>query len=549
MRFDPRSRIGTKVAGRYRVTSELSRGGMGIVFRAMQEPLEREIALKIMLPGPAADQTLRRRFIQEAQALSRTVHPNIVTIFDFGEVEDGSLFIAMELVNGLNLRELLQASGRVSWQDSLQMIIGATRALVAAHAGGITHRDLKPDNIMLIGSRWRADDVKLLDFGLARTLGENDGLTQINVIPGTPHYIAPERVSSKVDDPRSDLYALGAIWFELLTARLPFEGDTVGAILLAHVQKVAPSIKEVDASLRVPQRVERLITRLLAKQPADRWGSAQAFLADLEAVAGQVADEIPGPPVMSTPLPAGPRAATSRWTQSSGLNRAEPGLVVDGSRARTPAPATFPLPSRPKVVAPPGPSGRSESDAFAAAPTPPGNVAPGAAAPPPVARPPGAPAPVGRRAADVPRSSAAATPRPKIPPPLAVGTEPISVEHEFDPTSRRLVCAAVFRGRLLRKVELVAPPLRADQLDAWLASSLEDFTAGLRSLAAKAPLDQGLPAPERAESRLFFFALEAWLAGDRDTALRTIESLRLALPDDARLANTHKKLLLELSGG
>lgn len=532
---DPRSRIGTRVADRYRVESELSRGGMGIVFKAVQEPLEREIALKIMLPGPAADQTLRRRFIQEAQALSRTVHPNIVTIFDFGEVDDGALFIAMELVAGQNLRELLQGAGRVGWQDSLAMAIGATRALVTAHAAGITHRDLKPDNIMLVGGRWRAEDVKLLDFGLARTLGEGEQLTQINVIPGTPHYIAPERVSSRVEDPRSDLYALGTIWFELLTGKLPFQGDTVGAILLAHVQRQVPTMSQVAPAVKVPADVERVVARLMAKNPDERWATSRALLDELE----ELERKLSGAPRATTapvaaarftapPPPSAPRAQPSRWT-SSAANRAdgvgpvktpEPvhELIPEEAPTRWAAPAaprSSSLVKRPPAVTPP-----AAPQAVVSRPV----SAPGSGAAP---RPAGAPAPAGGD--------------------LVLGDERITIEEQYDPARRHYTCAAIFRGRLLRKVELEVPELADARRQAWQASARADFTAGIRALLARTrTADELAPPQESPEARMFFFALEAYLGGDRATALRTIEGLRLALPNDVRLANTHKKLLLEL---
>jgi len=516
---DPRSRIGTRVVGRYRVESELSRGGMGVVFKAVQEPLEREIALKIMLPGPAADQTLRRRFIQEAQALSRTVHPNIVTIFDFGEVDDGSLFIAMELVAGQNLRELLQGAGRVGWQESLAMAIGATRALVTAHAAGITHRDLKPDNIMLVGGRWRAEDVKLLDFGLARTLGEGEQLTQVNVIPGTPHYIAPERVSSRVEDPRSDLYALGTIWFELLTGKLPFQGDTVGAILLAHVQRQVPTVSQVAPSVKVPPDVERVVSRLMAKNPDERWASSHALLEELEELERRLSSTGGiGAPVVAArfavPPAAGPpsaRAQASRWT-SSAANRAEP-----AGPSRTPEPL---IPDAPPTVSPPGQWVSADAPRSSSL-----SKRPLAVTPPATPRP-------------APDAGAGA---------LMLGEERITIEEQYDASRRRYTCAAIFRGRLLRKVELDVPELSDDRRQAWQASARADFAAGIRMLLARTKTaDELAPPQESPEARMFFFALEAYLGGDRATALRTIEGLRLALPNDVRLANTHKKLLLEL---
>ena len=538
--LDPMHWIGRKVAGRYRVVEELSRGGMGAVFLAVQEPLERKVALKIMLPGPAADAGARRRFIQEAQALSRIPHRNIVTIFDFGEVDGGSLFIAMENVEGQNLRELLRARTTVPWQDTIPVFIGIARALSIAHSANILHRDLKPENVMLVGGRCTTDDVRLLDFGLARTLDSSEQLTQVNAIPGTPNYIAPERVVSRADDPRSDLYSMGAIWFELLTGRLPFAGETMAAILLAHIQQALPTFAEVGSDGVAPPEVEGMVRRLLAKRAEERWANADELLEELlelgevlvgsgrfgrgtakaagarsldNAVAAplappETARPTPRPRTVPTPRPAPPPPSASRWTTS--------GVNVGATKTRFPeAPASVPAPvigvaaldaaMAPSVLQPPAGAG---------------TVAPPASAP---------------ASADGAIAGKTST--------IGVGKELITLQTEWNTGKRAFVTIATFKGRVLRRREVEVPKgtpteelrPRMEAAHGWFADEVKQLLASGTSR-------------ERVETHasMFFMALEAYQRGDKQTALRTLESLVLALPDDRRLKNSHMKLLLEL---
>ncbi len=535
--LDPAQWIGRKVAGRFRVIEELRRGGMGAVFLAMQEPLERKVALKIMLPGPAADAGSRRRFIQEAQALSRIPHRNIVTIFDFGEVDGGSLFIAMENIEGENLREALRPNTPVPWKDTIPVFLGIARALSIAHASQIVHRDLKPENVMLVGGRWTTDDVRLLDFGLARTLDSSEQLTQVNAIPGTPSYIAPERVVSRADDPRSDLYAMGAIWFELLTGQLPFGGETMAAVLLAHIQEPLPTFADVGMTNDVPEEIEDMVRRLLSKRPEDRWETVDQFLDELMTL-GEL-------------LLGGERFG-------------EGGARPAGTRSldAIPVPERLPLTPRPSATPAPRPSAKP---------------APRPSATPATRRPTPAPTSASRwttsstvnekvRFADPARSAtAAATPalgtdaaildppdgavvRPdaKVVLPgrtalLNVGKEAVTVQTEWSASKHAFVTVAVFKGRVLRRREVPVPPgtpqeelrPRMEAAHGWFSDEIKQLFGGLGKERA-------------AHAQIFFLALEAYQRGDKETALRSLESLVLELPEDKRLKNSHMKLLLEL---
>ncbi len=277
--------VGRLVAGRYEVVKKLNQGGVGAVYLAIQQPLDRPVALKVLLQKYADDPTAIRRFEKEAAAIARLAHAHIVTVYDFGATSKGDMYLAMEHLQGLSVRELLQQVGCLPWERSLHIIIGVTRALVAAHGCGIVHRDLKPENVMLVEHNGDVDFAKVLDFGLARSITQLPGTTPItrqDVIPGTPAYMSPERANGVSDDPRSDLYALGAMWFELLVGEPPFPGETAIKVLLRHVHDHPrrPSHARPDNS--IPGFIDGMILRLLDKAPDGRPRSAKSLLDELE---------------------------------------------------------------------------------------------------------------------------------------------------------------------------------------------------------------------------------------------------------------------------
>ncbi len=270
--------IGRVLGGRYEVVRHLGQGGMGALYVAMQRPLGRQVALKVLLRRHLTDPEAVRRFEKEAHAVSRLHHPHIVTLFDFGATQDGELYIAMELLQGEDLRTLLQRERRMAWKRSLHVVKGIATALVEAHRHRVIHRDLKPENVMLVDTTGDPDYVKVLDFGLARTFEDVPGrqVTSQNVIAGTPSYLSPERINGVGDDPRSDLYAIGAMWFELLTGRIPFEGDSAIQILVGHMQSPVPTVTGLARD--VPAPIDELVRSLLAKEPGDRPQSASELL-------------------------------------------------------------------------------------------------------------------------------------------------------------------------------------------------------------------------------------------------------------------------------
>jgi len=214
-------RIARVVGGRYQITGLIASGGMGEVFQAHDRVLDRVVALKVLHVGLGSDPDFVERFRKEATAAGRLSHPNIVQVYDWGKSEDGSAYMAMELVEGQNLREVLAASGRLRPALAARIAGQVCSALEAARKAGLVHRDIKPENILLTSD----GRVKVADFGLSRTMAESKA-TQAGVLLGTAHYVAPEQVEGKESDHRSDLFALGVVLFEMLTGKTPFTGDT-----------------------------------------------------------------------------------------------------------------------------------------------------------------------------------------------------------------------------------------------------------------------------------------------------------------------------------
>mgnify|MGYP001441052363 CR=1 FL=1 len=272
--------------GRYLVERTLGRGGMGVVYAARDERLDRLVALKTMA-SLADDDTARKRFWREARAAASVSHPNVCQIYEIGEDRD-QLFIAMELLEGESLAECLRR-GPLSVSQALPIGHGMLAALAALHARGIVHRDLKPTNVFLT-----AHGVKLLDFGLARpTAGVSPttatALTFPGLVMGTPHYMAPEQVTGENVDARADLFAAGAVLFEMLAGRPAFAGNTVLAVLHATVNEQPPALTGSPAVAAV----DRVIRRALAKRPADRPMSAEVMASELRAVSRIEGDDTP----------------------------------------------------------------------------------------------------------------------------------------------------------------------------------------------------------------------------------------------------------------
>ena len=275
--------LGQVIAERYAVTRRIGRGGMGAVYAARQQPLGRDVALKVIRADLAHDPEVVGRFEREARAIARLSDPHIVVVYDFGH-SGGTLYLAMELLTGVSLGERLRTGGPMPLPSALRIARDICVALDAAHDAGVIHRDLKPDNIMLVTADGRSDYAKVLDFGIARITGGPDlALTSSRTVLGTPGYVAPDVImSGMTDDPRSDLYAVGVILFEMLAGRAPFQSTSAGAMLVAQASSEPPLLSSIVGGVAAP--VVELVRLLTARRPDARPPSARFVIDAIDAV-------------------------------------------------------------------------------------------------------------------------------------------------------------------------------------------------------------------------------------------------------------------------
>ncbi|HUF07737.1 MAG TPA: serine/threonine-protein kinase, partial [Rhodothermales bacterium] len=263
--------------GPYRIEEEIGRGGMGVVYRARDDRLQRSVALKLLAPVTGTDPTAQDRFFAEARAASAIDHPNICTVFDVGETASGQRYIAMAFYDGRTLKERI-AEGTIGPDEAVAIALQIADGLAAAHARGIVHRDVKPGNILLTDS----GTVKLLDFGVAKMAGVD--LTVTNATLGTAAYMSPEQAKGEPVDGRTDIWALGAILYEMLTGRRPFPGDYQQAVIYGILNE-DPDLGSLDA---FDAAISRIVATALSKVKEERFEDAGAFAAELRAIrAGQ----------------------------------------------------------------------------------------------------------------------------------------------------------------------------------------------------------------------------------------------------------------------
>lgn len=283
----PDPMLGTNLAGKYKIIKKLGEGGMGSVYTAQQMPMDRMVAVKVLLGKLAQDEVAVRRFEQEARAVSKMQHPNTVTIYDYGKTEDDRLYIVMELLKGKTLSDALRAAGGTGLDPKRVVHIGrqVCASLADAHAAGIIHRDLKPDNIFLTEIGGSKDWVKVLDFGVAKLADNEAGatLTQTGMIFGTPKYMSPEQAEGKPIDARADIYAIGVVLFEMITGRPPFVAETPVALLLKHIAEPAPAFRKVRPDLAVAPELEGVVMKTLEKNPDKRYSRVEELANDLDA--------------------------------------------------------------------------------------------------------------------------------------------------------------------------------------------------------------------------------------------------------------------------
>src|SRR5438094_3330660 len=266
--------VGELIAGRYELEKLVGSGGMSNVFRAHDRLLERTVALKILHEQYTRDEDYVERFRREARAVAQLAHPNIVTVIDRGE-QDGRQFIVFEYVDGRNLKELT-ARGPLPIDEAIRLTLQVAHALSFAHERGPGHRDVKPQNVLL-----KEDgQAEVTDFGIARSLDVH-GVTQTGTVLGTSDYIAPEQARGQKVDPKTDIYSLGVVLYELLCGEVPFSGDNFVAVAMRHVNEPVPSVLERRPDC--PARLDLVIQRAMSKDPADRFASMDELIVELEA--------------------------------------------------------------------------------------------------------------------------------------------------------------------------------------------------------------------------------------------------------------------------
>ena len=267
--------IGKLLDNRYEILELIGTGGMARVYKARCHRLNRLVAIKILREDLAQDAEFRRRFHDESQAVAMLSHPNIVAVYDVSRSSELE-YIVMELIDGITLKQYMQKKGnKLNWREALHFITQIVKALGHAHSRGIIHRDIKPHNVMVL----RDGSVKVADFGIARVAsGGHSTLTQEAL--GSVHYISPEQARGSHIDARSDLYSAGVVLYEMITGRLPFEGDTPVSVAIQHINSIPLSPREIDPS--IPEALEKITMRAMAPNPDDRYSCADEMLSDLE---------------------------------------------------------------------------------------------------------------------------------------------------------------------------------------------------------------------------------------------------------------------------
>jgi serine/threonine-protein kinase len=346
--------VGMVVANKYRIVALLGEGGMGAVYRAEQQlgSTTRKVALKTLHKHLSHDESIKKRFDREVGVVSGLEHPNTIQVFDFGAMDDGTLYLVMEFVEGRSVADILEKDGPMNPPRVDNIMRQVCGSLEEAHGKGIVHRDLKPDNVVLCERAGQKDWVEVLDFGIAKRSTEHDPneakLTQQGMVLGTPPYMSPEQFTGQPIDARSDIYALGVMAYEMLTGRLPWQANTAWEWASKHMTEAPTPLEQQPLGPHVPPNQRAAIVRALAKNKDERFGSVKEFYEAFSAKGDAVA--------LPTPAPALGRAKTE-------VGAPMPMMGTPGAMA-TPAP----FPSSPGYGPAPGMGGPMASSAIAPGP-------------------------------------------------------------------------------------------------------------------------------------------------------------------------------------
>jgi serine/threonine protein kinase len=300
----------TLLNGRYRLIAQQGSGGMAVIYKAQDLALGRTVAVKILRPSLTGDPSFLTRFRQEARNVANLAHPNIVTLYDVGQ-DSNTYYMVMEYIEGQDLKKLIRASAPFSVDRALHIGIQICAGVGYAHRAGLVHADVKPQNILVTSD----DHVKVTDFGIAQALSLTQPQEKQNVVWGSPHYFAPEQASGETPTPASDVYSVGIVLFEMLTGKLPYNGNDQQELALAHIRDAVPHV--MDFNVNVPVHLDRIIYKVMGKEPAARYRTADQLgriLISYQKQGSDVTANVPLPtpnkpqtPVVQSPMPATPQ--------------------------------------------------------------------------------------------------------------------------------------------------------------------------------------------------------------------------------------------------
>ncbi len=289
--------VGTVIADRYHIEKKLGEGGMGAVYLGEHVKMGRKSAIKVMTQSMANAPEAIARFNREAANAARINHPNVCAIYDFGETDDGVIYLAMEFIEGESLNDTLHREGALPPSRAADILKQTADALHVAHDLGIVHRDLKPDNIMLARGRGDSDVVKVVDFGIAKAMTGEEGqkVTKTGLVVGTPEYMSPEQLSGDVLDGRSDLYSLGLVFYRMLTGTLPFHADTAQETMIKRLTDDPMPLAQAAPGQTFPGALQEAMNKALARMPSARYANAADFAADAVAAVRTMKADVPRP--------------------------------------------------------------------------------------------------------------------------------------------------------------------------------------------------------------------------------------------------------------
>lgn len=277
--------LGTTLAGNYEIQEVIGHGGMGVVYKARHALMDRIVAIKMLQAQLISDSMSVKRFQQESQSASRISHPNVITVYDFGISPSGQPFIVMDYLQGISLADVIKEEGQIGVERAIKILSQACDALDHAHKQGVLHRDVKPTNFVLINYDEEKDFVKVVDFGVAKLMNatpEGQRLTQAGEVCGSPVYMSPEQCTGGELDQRSDIYSMGIVIYETLTGKLPILGKTMVDTMSKHISEMPPSFAQARPDLYIPERLEQVVFRALAKDPNDRHQTMDELRIELE---------------------------------------------------------------------------------------------------------------------------------------------------------------------------------------------------------------------------------------------------------------------------